>query len=45
MAEDWQKPTEDIDFLLDLIVSEVPDAPFHEGEKEGKREVEKGLLC
>jgi len=31
MAEDWQKPAEDIDFLLDLIVSEVPDAPFHEG--------------
>ncbi|MDG2363296.1 MAG: translational GTPase TypA [Flavobacteriales bacterium] len=34
MAEDWQKPTEDIDFLLDLIVSEVPDAPFHEGDPQ-----------
>lgn len=34
MAEDWQKPAEDIDFLLDLIVSEVPDAPFHEGDPQ-----------
>ena len=34
MAEDWQKPTEDIDFLLDLIVSEVPEAPFHEGDPQ-----------
>ena len=34
MAEDWQKPTEDIDFLLDLIVSEVPPAPFHEGDPQ-----------
>jgi len=34
MAEDWQKPAEDIDFLLDLIVSEVPEAPFHEGDPQ-----------
>ena len=34
MAEDWQKPAEDIDFLLDLIVSEVPVAPFHEGDPQ-----------
>ena len=34
MAEDWQKPAENIDFLLDLIVSEVPDAPFHEGDPQ-----------
>ena len=34
MAEDWQKPSEDIDFLLDLIVSEVPPAPFHEGDPQ-----------
>jgi len=34
MAEDWQKPAENIDFLLDLIVSEVPDAPFHEGNPQ-----------
>ena len=34
MADDWQKPAKDIDFLLDLIVSEVPEAPFHEGEPQ-----------
>ena len=34
MAEDWQKPTDNIDYLLDLIVSEVPDAPFHEGNPQ-----------
>jgi GTP-binding protein len=34
MAEDWQKPTENIDYLLDLIVSEVPEAPFNEGNPQ-----------
>jgi len=34
MAEDWQKPTDNIDYLLDLIVSEVPEAPFHEGNPQ-----------
>ena len=34
MAEDWQKPTDNIDYLLDLIVSEVPEAPFHEGKPQ-----------
>jgi len=34
MAEDWQKPTDSIDYLLDLIVSEVPEAPFHEGNPQ-----------
>ena len=34
MADDWQKPAKDIDFLLDLIVSEVPEAPFHEGDPQ-----------
>ena len=32
MAEDWQEPTDNIDYLLDLIVSEVPEAPFHKGK-------------
>lgn len=34
MAEDWQEPTENIDYLLDLIVSEVPEAPFHKGNPQ-----------
>ncbi len=34
MAEDWQKPTDNIDYLLDLIVSEVPEAPFYEGDPQ-----------
>ena len=34
MAGDWQKPTDNIDYLLDLIVSEVPEAPFHEGNPQ-----------
>ena len=34
MAEDWQKPTDNIDYLLDLIVSEVPEAPFNEGNPQ-----------
>ena len=31
MGEDWKAPTENIDYLLDLIVKEVPEAPFIEG--------------
>ncbi|MAO46663.1 MAG: translational GTPase TypA [Crocinitomicaceae bacterium] len=31
MAEDWKSPTDNIDYLLDLIVSEVPEAPYNEG--------------
>ena len=31
MAEEWQSPTDNIDYLLDLIVSEVPEAPYNEG--------------
>jgi len=34
MAEDWQEPTDNIDYLLDLIVSEVPEAPFHKGNPQ-----------
>ena len=31
MGENWQQPKDNIDYLLDLIVSEVPQAPYHEG--------------
>ncbi len=31
MAEDWNKPTDSIDYLLDLIVKEVKPAPVVEG--------------
>lgn len=31
MGEDWKEPTENIDYLLDLIISEVPEAPYNEG--------------
>ena len=31
MGEDWQQPKDNIDYLLDLIISEVPEAPYHEG--------------
>jgi len=34
MAEDWQEPTDNIDYLLDIIVSEVPEAPFHKGNPQ-----------
>ena len=34
MSEDWQNPLENIDYLLDLIVSEVPEAPYHEGDPQ-----------
>jgi GTP-binding protein len=34
MGEDWEKPTDNIDYLLDLIVNEVPEAPFHEGDPQ-----------
>jgi len=31
MGENWQQPKDNIDYLLDLIVSEIPEAPYHEG--------------
>ncbi len=31
MSADWQKPTTDIFYLLDTILTEVPEAPFREG--------------
>ena len=34
MSEDWQNPLENIDYLLDLIVSEIPEAPYHEGDPQ-----------
>ena len=34
MAEDWEKPTDNIDYLLDMIVNEVPEAPFHAGDPQ-----------
>jgi GTP-binding protein len=34
MGEDWENPAKDIDYLLDLILSDVPEAPFHEGDPQ-----------
>ena len=34
MGEDWENPAKDIDYLLDLILSDVPEAPFHEGNPQ-----------
>ncbi|MBT5928162.1 MAG: GTP-binding protein, partial [Verrucomicrobia bacterium] len=31
MGEDWQKPSTDITYLLDVILEHVPEAPYHEG--------------
>lgn len=31
MGEDWQKPSTDITYLLDVILEFVPEAPYHEG--------------
>lgn len=31
MSTDWQVPTDNILPLLDTIISEIPEAPFHEG--------------
>ncbi len=32
MSEDWQKPTSDITYLLDLILQDIPVAPYISGE-------------
>ncbi|AYQ32090.1 translational GTPase TypA [Runella sp. SP2] len=34
MGPDWQKPTEDISHLLDVIVENIPAAPFNDGEPQ-----------
>ncbi|MFN8343769.1 MAG: translational GTPase TypA [Spirosomataceae bacterium] len=34
MGADWQKPTDDISYLLDVIVEHIPAAPFNEGEPQ-----------
>ena len=31
MAEDWQSPTADVTYLLDVILEHVPEAPYEEG--------------
>jgi GTP-binding protein len=31
MGPDWKKPTEDITYLLDVIVDKIPEAPKREG--------------
>jgi len=31
MGEDWRKPTNDIKFLLDTILKEIPEPPYIEG--------------
>jgi GTP-binding protein len=31
MGADWKKPTEDISFLLDMILKEIPEAKYNEG--------------
>ena len=31
MAEDWQQPTTDVSYLLDVILDQVPEAPYVEG--------------
>ena len=30
MAEDWQQPSDDVTYLLDVILEQVPEAPYHE---------------
>ncbi|WP_028665516.1 translational GTPase TypA [Runella zeae] len=34
MGPDWQKPTDDISYLLDVIVEHIPAAPINEGEPQ-----------
>lgn len=34
MGPDWQKPTEDIAHLLNVIVENIPPAPYNEGETQ-----------
>ena len=36
MAEDWQKPTDDVTYLLDVILDQVPEAPYVEGTPSSK---------
>ena len=31
MSKDWKKPTTDIRYLLDMILSEIPEAPYQTG--------------
>jgi len=31
MSKDWKKPTTDIRYLLDIILSEIPEAPYQTG--------------
>lgn len=31
MSEDWQNPTDNITPLLDAVISDIPEAPYHEG--------------
>jgi len=31
MSLDWKEPTDNITPLLDVVLSEIPEAPFHEG--------------
>jgi GTP-binding protein len=31
MAEDWQSPTTDVTYLLDVILEQVPEAPYEAG--------------
>ncbi len=34
MSEDWQKPTDNIEFLLETIVKHIPPAPTNEGDTQ-----------
>jgi GTP-binding protein len=34
MSEDWKKPTDNIRPLLDAIISEIPEAPYQEGDAQ-----------
>ncbi|MCU0338604.1 MAG: translational GTPase TypA [Spirosomaceae bacterium] len=34
MGPDWQKPTEDISHLLNVIVENIPTAPYYEGDTQ-----------
>jgi GTP-binding protein len=31
MSRDWRNPTSDITELLDMIIDQIPEAPFHDG--------------
>lgn len=34
MSSDWQKPTDDITYLLDTIIETIPEPEFHEGNTQ-----------